>query len=156
MYSQNQVNNQRPQCTIWAKACAKSEEVPNVLMHNITEVVEHSLHMVVQEFKKIHVPNISKLEGGYSANTAFIFNSWLKEIDMCVQDDNFTKHEAVQLVKDYKTEHAHRAIEFYLKTNDQWSYSKLIKHLRMSLESGETFSSLLTDLLCEVPETKRN
>ena len=63
---------------------------------------------------------------------------------MCVQDSNVTEHEAVQLVEDYVIEHAHRAIKLYLNTNDQWNYSKLIKHQSTSLESGETFSSLLS------------
>ena len=71
--------------------------------------------------------------------------AWIKDLDMCVQDCNLTEHKAVQLVKDYTTEHAHGAVEFYLNTNDQWSYSRLIEHLRMLLESGETFSSLLSN-----------
>ena len=79
------------------------------------------------------------------ANAALVFNSWLKDIDMCVQDCNLTEHEAVQLVKDYTTEHAHGAFDFYLNTNGQWGYSGLIEHLRTSFVSGETFSSLLGD-----------
>ena len=95
----------------------------------MTEVAEHSLHVVVQEFKKIHEPKISKLKGGYFANATLIFNSWLKDIDMCVQDHNLTENEAVKLVKDYTTEHPHGAVEFYPDMNDQWSYSGLIEHL---------------------------
>ena len=45
------------------------------LKHNVTEVVEHSLQVVVQEFKKICEPKISKLKGGCLANAALIFNS---------------------------------------------------------------------------------
>ena len=55
------------------------------------------------------------------------------------------------------TEHAHGAVEFYLNMNDQWMYSKLIKHVRMSCESAETFSSLFSDFYarCQKPkETK--
>ena len=58
---------------------------------------------------------------------------------------------------DYTAEHACGAVEFYLDTNDQWSYSGLIEHLRTSFESGETFSSLLSDFYarCKKPkETK--
>ena len=38
--------------------------------------------------------------------------------------------------------------------NDQWSYSKLIKHLRMLFKWGETFSSLLGDFYarCQKPK----
>ena len=60
-----------------------------------------------------------------------------------------TEHEAEQLVKDYMTEHACGAVEFYLNMND-----KLIECLRMSFESGETFGSLLSDfyVTCKKPE----
>ena len=68
--------------------------------------------MVAQEFKKIHEPKLLKLKGGYSANAALIFSSWIKDIDMCVLDCNLTEHEAVQLVKDYITEHVCGAFEF--------------------------------------------
>ena len=87
-------------------------------------------------------------------NATLIFNSWLKDIDMCVQDYNLTEHEAVQLVKEYTAEHAHGAVEFYLNMNDQWSYYRLIEHLRTSFESGETFSSLLGDFYvrCQKPK----
>ena len=126
----------------------------SAVKHSMTEVVQHSLEMAAQEFRKIHEPKISKLKGGFLANAALIFNSWLKDIDMCVQDCNLTEHEAVQLVKDYMIEHAHGAVELYLDTNDQWSYSGLIEYLIMSFESGETFSSLLGDFYvrCQKPK----
>ena len=68
--------------------------------------------MVVQEFKKICEPKISKLKGGYLANAALIFNSWLKDVDTCVWDCKLTEYKAVQLVNDYMTEHAHGDVEF--------------------------------------------
>ena len=82
----------------------------------MTEAVEHSLKVVVQEFKKIHELKISKLKGGSSANAALIINNWLKDIDMFVWDHNLTEHKAVQLVKDYTMENADGAVEFYLDT----------------------------------------
>ena len=57
-------------------------------------------------------------------------------------------------MKDYTTEHACRAVKFYLDTNDQWSYSRLTEHLRTSLESGETFSSLLSDFYARCQKQK--
>ena len=83
--------------------------------------------MAAQEFKMICEPKISKLKGGYLANTTLIFNRWLKDINMYFQDPNLDENEAVQLVKDYTTEHAHGAVEFYLDTNDQLSYAGLIE-----------------------------
>ena len=51
-------------------------------------------------------------------------------------------------------EHAHGAVEFYLETNDKWSYTKLIEHLRTLFVSGETFSSFLVDFYarCQKPK----
>ena len=91
--------------------------------HSMTEAAEHSLEVAVQEFKKIWEPKIAKWKGGYLANAVLIFNSWIKDIDKCVQDNNLTEHEAVLLVKDYMSEHACGAVKFYLDTNDQWRYS---------------------------------
>ena len=55
----------------------------SAVKHSMTEVAEHSLQVAAQEFKKICEPKISKLKGGYLANTALSFNSWLKDMDMC-------------------------------------------------------------------------
>ena len=138
----------------WHKPVPRPRKSLSAVKHSITEAAKHSLEVVAQEFKKIREPKISKLKGGYLANAAFIFNSWLKDIDMCVQDCNLTEHEAVQLVKDYTIEHAHGAVEFCLNTNDQWSYSVLIEHLRTSFESGETSNCLLGDFYvrCQKPK----
>ena len=89
------------------------------------------------------------------ANVTLIFDSWIKDLDI-VQEHNLNEHKAVQLVKDYTTEHAHGAVKFFLNTNNQWSYSKLIEHLRMLFESAETFSFLLSDFYVRCQKPKRN
>ena len=71
-----------------------------------------------------------------------IFNSWLNDIEMCVSEQKLTNMEVVQLVKDYTTEGARGAVEFYLDTNSIWKYQELIEHRTTSFESGKTFSSL--------------
>ena len=58
--------------------------------------------------------------------------------------------EAVQLVKDYTTEGAGGAIEFYLDTNSMWKYPELIEHLRTLFESGKTLSSLVRDFFSHI------
>ena len=108
-------------------------------------MASHSLQLVAEEFRKIHEPNIQKLKGGYSANAMVVFNSWLKDIEMCVKERNLTNMEAVQLVKDYTSEGARGVVEFYLDTPATWKYHELIEHLRTSFESGETFSLLVGD-----------
>ena len=79
-----------------------------------------------------------------------VYNSWLKDIEMCVKERNLTNMEAVQLVKDYISEGARGAVEVYLDTTSTWKYHELIEHLRTSFKSGETFSSLVRDFYSHI------
>ena len=110
-------------------------------------MASHSLQLAAEEFRKICKPKIQKLKGGYSANAMLVFNSWLKDIEMCVRERKLTNMEMIQLVKDYTAEGARGAVEFYLDTNSTWKYHELVEHLRTSFESGETFSSLVRGFL---------
>ena len=74
-----------------------------------------------------------------------VFNSWLKDIKMCIQEWRLSNLEAVQFIKDYTSDNAREAVEFYLDTNSTWSYKALIEHLRPSFETGESFRSLVGD-----------
>ena len=105
----------------------------------------HSLQLVAEEFRKFHKPKIQKLKGGYSANAILVFHSWLKHIKMCMKEQKLSNMEAVQLVKDYTSECARGAVEFYLDTNSTWKYHKWIELLWTSFISGKTFSSLVRD-----------
>ena len=51
-----------------------------------------SLQLAAEEFRKIHEPKIQKLKGGYSANAMLVFNSWLKDIEMCVRERKVNKY----------------------------------------------------------------
>ena len=108
-------------------------------------MASHSLQLAAEEFRKICEPKIQKLKGGYSANAMLVFNSWLKDIEMCVRERKLTNMEAIQLIKDYTAEGARGVVEFYLDTTATWKYHELVEHLRTSFESGETFSSLVGD-----------
>ena len=46
----------------------------------------YKMQMAVQEFCKMHEPKINKLKGGYSATANLIFQSWLKDIQVHVED----------------------------------------------------------------------
>ena len=81
-----------------------------------------------------------------------VFNSWQKDIEMCVRERKLTNMEAVQLVKDYTAEGARGVVEFYLDTNSTWKYHELVEHLRTSFESGETFSSLVGDFYSRIQQ----
>ena len=99
-------------------------------------MASHSLQLVAEECRKICKPKIQKLKGRCSANAMLLFNSWLKDIEMCVKERKLTNMEVVQLVKDYTSEGARGVVEFYLDTNSTWKYHELTEHLRTSFESG--------------------
>ena len=105
----------------------------------------HSLQSVAEEFRKIREPKISKLKGGYLANTMLVFNSWLKDVKMCIQEWRLSNTEAVQLINDYTSDNARGTVEFYLDTDSTWNYKALIEHLQTSFEMGESFSLLVGD-----------
>ena len=60
-----------------------------------------------------------KQKGRYSANAALMFNSWFKDIDICLHDHNLTEHGAMQLIKDFTTNHAQGVVKFYLHTKEE-------------------------------------
>ena len=107
----------------------------------------YDMKVAVQEFCKLHEPKINKLKGGYSATANLIFQSWLKDINMHVEDQNLTEREAIQLVKDFTAERAHNEVEFYMGmiADDQQTFDGLVNHLKNAFQSGETVSELISD-----------
>ena len=107
----------------------------------------YDMKVVVQEFHKLHKPKINKLKGGYSATANLIFQLWLKDINIHVEDWNLTEREAIQLVKDFTVERAHNEVEFYMGmiTDDQQTFDGLVNHLKNALQLGETVSELISD-----------
>ena len=61
---------------------------------------ETGFHTAAKSFKDA----ISKLKGGYTSSTRLVFQSWLKDICVHVEDRRLTQREAMQLVKDFTTE----------------------------------------------------
>ena len=108
---------------------------------------EHSMQMAVHQFRKLCEPKINKLKGGYSATANLIFQSWLKDIRVHVEDRNLTEREAMQLVKDFTAEHACDEVEFYMGmvTDEQQTFEGLMQHLKNAFQSGETTSKLISD-----------
>ena len=92
-------------------------------------------------------PKINTLNCGYSATANLIFQSWLKDININVEDQNLTEREAIQLVKDFTAERAHDEVEFYMgmTTDDQQAFDGLVNHLKNAFQSGETMSELISD-----------
>ena len=83
---------------------------------------------------------IKKLKDGYSATANLIFQSWLKDINVHVEDWNLTEREAIQLVKDCTAERAHHEVEFYMGmiADDQQTFDGLVNHLQNAFQLGET------------------
>ena len=53
----------------------------------------YEMKVAVLEFHKLHELKINKLKGGYSATANLIFQSWLKDISVHVEDWNLTERE---------------------------------------------------------------
>ena len=76
-----------------------------------------------------------------------IFQSWLNNIKVHVEDWNLTEREAIQLVKDFTAERAHNEVEFYMGmiADDQQTFDGLVTHVKSALQSGENISELISD-----------
>ena len=107
----------------------------------------YEMQMAMQEFHKLHKPKINKLKGGYSATANLIFQSWLKDIQVHVEDRNLTQREAMQLIKDFTAKCAHDKVEFYMGmvVEEQQTFEGLVQHLKNVFQSGKTISELISD-----------
>ena len=100
--------------------------------------------MATQEFCKMCEPKINKLKGGYSN---LIFQSWLKDIRVHVEDQNLTQRETMQLIKDFTADCACDEVEFYMEmvVEEQQAFKGLVQHLKNAFQSGKTISKLISD-----------
>ena len=107
----------------------------------------YDMQMALCKFCKLHKPKINKLKGGYSATANLIFQSWLKDIRVQVEDRNLSQRKAMQLIKDFTAEHAHNEVEFYMGmvVDEQQTFEGLIQHLKNAFQSGETTSELISN-----------
>ena len=103
--------------------------------------------MAAHKFRKMQEPKISKLKGGYSSSARLIFQSWLKDIYVNVEDRRLTQREAIQVMKDFTVECAQDEVEFYMgmMAEEVQSFKGLIDHLHDAFQTGETVSELISD-----------
>ena len=139
------------------KSTAKFEEDYNLLpqqkqarqslLLSTVSTPEYSMQMTVHEFCKLHEPKINKLKGGYSATANLIFQSWLKDIRVYVEDRNLSQREAMQLVKDFTADCAHDEVKFYMGmvVDEQQTFEGPVQHLKNAFQSGETTSELISN-----------
>ena len=105
------------------------------------------LHVAACKFQKIWEPKINKLKGGYSSSARLIFQSWLKDIHVHVENRQLTQREAIQLVKDFTAECAQDEVEFYIGmvAEEDQSFEGLIDHLCDAFQLGEALSELISN-----------
>ena len=103
------------------------------LMSNTACPLGYEMWMATQEFCKMHKPKINKLKAGYSATANLIFQSWLKDIQVHVEDQSLTQREALQLMKDFTSEHACDEVGFYMGMvmEEQQTFEGLINIFRI-------------------------
>ena len=111
------------------------------------EGFSHSLQVAATKFWKFREPKMAKLKGGYSPDASLVFQSWLKDIWVYVLECHLPQWEAIQLVKDYTSEHAWLEVEYYLglTPENEQSFQRLIDHLSLTFQSCKTVSSLIGD-----------
>ena len=114
------------------------EQNPQARFNPVTYPPRYEMKMVVQEFCKLHEPKINKLKGRYSTTANLIFQSWLMDIKVHVEDHNLTEREAIQLVNDFTVERACNEVEFYMGmiVDDQQTFDGLVNHLKMHSSQG--------------------
>ena len=115
-------------------------------VNHATYPPRYEMKVAVQEFHKLHKPKINKLKVGYSATANLIFQSWLKDINVHVKDQNLTDREVIQLGKDFTAERACNEVEFYMGmiADDQQTFNGLVNHLKNAFQSGETVNELIS------------
>ena len=84
------------------------------LLSHAVSPPSYDMQMAVCKFHKLLEPKINKLKAGYSATANLIFQSWLKDIRVHVEDRNLSQREAMQLIKDFTAECACNEVEFYM------------------------------------------
>ena len=117
---------------------------------------EISFHVAACKFRKMWEPKNSKLKSGYSSSAGLVFQSWLKDIHVHVEDRQLMQREAIQLVKDFTTEHAQDKVEFYMgmvAKGDQ-SCKGLMDHLHDAFQSGEMLIELISDFYSQSQQTR--
>ena len=65
-----------------------------------------------KEFRRMCEPKITKLRGGYSANTELMFRSWKSDILANINDRELDNKLAIQLIKEQTLDNTCREVKF--------------------------------------------
>ena len=99
-----------------------------------------------KEFRRMHEPKITKLRGGYSADTELMFRSWRSDILAHITDRELDNKEAIQLIKDQTLDNARREVELKLNLwGGNINYQDLLKHLSVAFQGGDNEANILAE-----------
>ena len=108
-----------------------------------------------KEFRHMREPKITKLHGGYSADTKLVFRSWQADILANIHDRELDNKSAIQLIKEQTLDNARREVEFQLDLCGRViTYEDLLKHLSVTFQRGDDEANLLAEFYSRAQKTK--
>ena len=113
-----------------------------------------------KEFWHMQEPQITKLQGGYLAETKLIFWSWQVDILANIQDCELDNKAMIQLIKEQTLDNANHEVKFQLDLcGGAILYQDLLKHLSIAFQGGNNEVNLLVEfyscvLACKVISKK--
>ena len=121
----------------------------NESRHVATIVAEVSAAAAAQaskEFWRMREPKITKLRGGYSADTELMFRSWKSDILANISDRELDNKAAIQLIKEQTLDNARRKVEFQLDLcGGSITYQDLLQHLGITFQGGDNEANILAE-----------
>ena len=110
------------------------------------EVSAAAVAQVSKEFRRMREPKITKLCGGYSADTELVFQSWWADILTNIQDRELDNKAAIQLIKEQTLDNTRREVKFQLDLcGRDITYQKLLRHLSIAFQGGDDEANLLEE-----------
>ena len=120
----------------------ESRQVANIA----AEVSAAAAAQASKEFRRMREPKITKLKGGYSADTELMFRSWRSDILANIADRELDNKAAIQLIKEQTLDNAHREVEFQLDLcGGQITYQDLLSHLGVTFQGGDDEANVLAE-----------
>ena len=112
----------------------------------VAEVSAAAAAQASKEFHRMCEPKITKLRGGYSADTELMFQSWRSDILAHINDRELDNKVAIQLIKEQTLDNARHEVEFQLDLcGGNISYQDLLKHLSITFQGGDDEANILAE-----------
>ena len=119
------------------------------------EVSAAAAAQVSKEFWHMQEPKITKLRGGYSADTELVFRSWRVDILANIHDRELDNKSAIQLIKEQTLDNARHEVKFQLDLcGGVIAYEDLLKHLGITFQGGNNEANLLAEFYSHAQKMK--